>query len=87
MPSNRDDSRGDTKQQSTTILQQYLIPYLPATFRHCQKSQLGLNRENARAVLAMAFSSDDEEYISRFREGYDDATRFLNERGLIQVLI
>jgi len=87
LPSDRHDSRGDTSKQQTTILQQYLIPYLPDTFRHCQKSQLGLNRENARAVLAMAFSSDDEEYISRFREGYDDATRFLNERGLIQVLI
>ena len=86
MPSDRDDS-GDTTKQQTTILQQYLIPYLPDTFRHCPKSQLGLNTENARALLVMAFSSDDEEYISRFREGYDDATRFLNERGLIQVLI
>ena len=87
MPSNSDNSGRDTPKQQSTILQQYLIPYLPHTFRHCQKSQLGLNRENARAVLAMAFSSDDEEYISRFREGYDDATRFLTERGLIQVLI
>jgi len=82
MPSDRHDSREDT-----SILQQYLILYLPDTFRHCPKSKLGLNEKNAIAVLAMAFSSDDEEYISRFREGYDDATRFLSERGLIQVLI
>ena len=87
MPSDRDDSRGDATKQSTTILQQYLIPYLPDTFKHCPKSQLGINEENFKALLVMAFSSEDEEYISRFREGYDDATRFLNERGLIQVLI
>ena len=87
MPSNSDNSGSDTPKQQSTILHQYLIPYLPDTFQHCPKSQLGLNRENARALLVMAFSSDDEEYISRFREGYDDATRFLNERGLIQVLI
>lgn len=66
------------------LLRSY-IPALPATFRHCSKSNLGLNVENARAVKDMILSSDDEQLYLRFREGYDDATRFLNERDLLRV--
>ncbi len=61
------------------------IPTLPATFRHCSKSNLGLNVENATAVKDMILSSSDEQLYLRFRQGYDDATRFLNERGLLRV--
>lgn len=76
-----DKSGGDTQQQhpsqSTALLQNLLRPYLPsllpATFRHCHKSELGLNTKNAQTVLKMIFSSDDDELYSRFKEGYDDA--------------
>ena len=76
-----DKSGGDTQQQhpsqSTALLQNLLRPYLPsllpATFRHCHKSELGLNTKNAQTALKMIFSSDDDELYSRFKEGYDDA--------------
>jgi hypothetical protein len=55
------------------MLLDYLRPYVPTTFRHCRKSRLGLNAENADAALRMMFSSDDDEMYSRFRGGYDDA--------------
>ncbi|KAL7446383.1 hypothetical protein ACHAXM_010169 [Skeletonema potamos] len=61
------------------------MPTLPATFRHCSKSNLGLNVENAKAVKDMILSSSDEQLYLRFRQGYDDATRFLNERDLLRV--
>lgn len=66
------------------LLQSY-VPTLPATFRHCSKSNLGLNMQNARIVKEMILSSDDEQLYQRFREGYDDTTRFLNEKGLLTV--
>lgn len=72
-------------QMNNSILFNYLRPYLPSTFRHCQKSQLGFNRKNANAALRMMFSSDDDELYSRFRGGYDDARRFLNDRGQLSV--
>ena len=66
------------------LLQSY-VPTLPETFRHCSKSNLGLNMQNARTVKEMILSSDDEQLYERFREGYDDTTRFLNEKGLLRV--
>ncbi|KAL3826779.1 hypothetical protein ACHAXA_000605 [Cyclostephanos tholiformis] len=63
----------------------FLRPYVPSTFRHCRKSRLGLNRKNADAALRMMFSSDDDELYARFRGGYDDARRFLDERGGLTV--
>lgn len=74
-----------SKQMNNSILFNYLRPYLPSTFRHCRKSQLGFNTKNANAALRMMFSSDDDELYSRFRGGYDDARRFLNERGQLSV--
>jgi hypothetical protein len=62
-----------------------LQSYVPTTFRHCSKSNLGLNADNARAVKEMILSSDDEQLYQRFRDGYDDTTRFLNERGMLRV--
>jgi len=41
--------------------------------------------ENAKAVKDMILSSDDEQLYQRFKEGYDDTTRFLNERDLTRV--
>jgi hypothetical protein len=72
-------------QMNNSILFNYLRPYLPTTFRHCRKSQLGFNTKNANAALRMMFSSDDDELYSRFRGGYDDARRFLNDRGQLSV--
>ncbi len=66
------------------LLQSY-VPTLPETFRHCSKSNLGLNMQNARTVKEMILSSDDEQLYERFREGYDDTTRFLSEKGLLRV--
>eukprot|EP00578_Thalassiosira_sp_NH16_P023402 CAMPEP_0181097802 /NCGR_PEP_ID=MMETSP1071-20121207/11764_1 /TAXON_ID=35127 /ORGANISM="Thalassiosira sp., Strain NH16" /LENGTH=406 /DNA_ID=CAMNT_0023180309 /DNA_START=81 /DNA_END=1299 /DNA_ORIENTATION=- len=57
------------------------------TFRHCPKSRLGLNFKNVRVLQRMAFSSDDDELHSRFREGYDDTRRFLKERGQLRVFV
>ena len=78
----KNESGGDTQrqsqqqQQSKALLQNFLRPYLlsllPSTFRHCHKSELGLNTKNALTALKMIFSSDDDELYSRFREGYDD---------------
>ncbi|EJK70988.1 hypothetical protein THAOC_07608, partial [Thalassiosira oceanica] len=58
----------------------------PVTFRHCAKSELGLTSGNALSVMQMIFSSSDEELISKFKEGYDDASRFLREQGGSKVL-
>ncbi len=66
------------------LLRLYL-PTLPATFRHCSKSNLGLNMQNARIAKEMILSSEDEQLYHRFREGYDDTTRFLDEKGLLRV--
>ncbi len=73
------------KSESLSYLIRSYIPTLPATFRHCSKSHLGLNVENARAVKTMLLSSDDEQLYLRFRDGYDDATRFLSDRDLLRV--
>lgn len=62
-----------------------LQSFLPVTFRHCSKSNLGLNVENAQAMKEMLLSSDEERLYLRFRCGYDDATRYLNERCLLRV--
>jgi len=70
---------------STSAVQNYLSSYLPSTFRHCQKSQLGLNSKNANMALLMAFSSDNDELYLRFRDGYDDTRRFLDKRGQLEV--
>ena len=59
--------------ESSAFLQRLLRPYLPVTFRHCPKSELGFNPQNLQALRKMAFSSDDEELYLSFREGYDDA--------------
>lgn len=72
-------------QMNNSILLNYLRPYLPITFQHCRKSQLGINIKNANAAIRMMFSSDDDELYSRFRGGYDDAHRFLNDRGQLSV--
>jgi len=68
-----------------SALQNYLRSYLPRTFRHCPKARLGLNSENAATVLRMALSSNDDELYLRFRDGYDDARRFLDQRGQLRV--
>ena len=62
---------------STSFLQSYLRSYLPTTFRHCPKAQLGLNSMNMTTGLKMIISSDDDELYLRYREGYDD-TRWEN---------
>jgi hypothetical protein len=62
-----------TPSSNVAILQNFLRPLLPTTFRHCDKSQLGLNTKNLHAALQMLFSSDDDELYTKFREGYDDA--------------
>ncbi|KAL7539673.1 hypothetical protein ACHAXR_012183 [Thalassiosira sp. AJA248-18] len=76
-----DDGQQKQSSQLTALLQNYL----PATFRHCPKSELGLNSKNAQTALKMIFSSDDDELYLRFREGYDDARRFLDESGQLRV--
>lgn len=76
---NGEDSNPRKQQQTASsqlnrnLLLNFLRPYIPTTFRHCRKSQLGLNSANADAALRMMFSSDDDELYSRFRGGYDDA--------------
>jgi hypothetical protein len=71
-----------TQQQSVGKL---LRSYIPTTFQHCSKAQLGLNSKNARAALLMMFSSEDEVLYTKFREGYDDAKRFLVQCGKLRV--
>ncbi len=70
----------DAPKQSTptpsnyfAILQHFHRPLLPTTFRHCDKSHLGLNTKNLQAVMQMLFSSDEDELYAKFREGYDDS--------------
>lgn len=71
---NNEASMQQPSQKSFPLQLQSLIrSYIPATFRHCSKAQLGLNAKNARAVLKMTFSSEDEELYAIFRCGYDDA--------------
>ncbi|KAL3774623.1 hypothetical protein ACHAWO_001994 [Cyclotella atomus] len=73
------DSDGKTSSATTAKkpiqlqLQTLIRTYIPKTFRHCNKAELGLNNRNAKAVLKMAFSSEDEELYQIFRDGYDDA--------------
>ena len=81
----KEEGSQSLKSESLSYLIRSYIPTLPATFRHCSKSHLGLNVENARAVKAMLLSSDDEQLYLRFRDGYDDATRFLSDRDLLRV--
>mmetsp|Transcript_659 Transcript_659/g.1594 ORF Transcript_659/g.1594 Transcript_659/m.1594 type:complete len:421 (-) Transcript_659:1187-2449(-) len=83
-PSMQQPNEVENNSSVSYLLRSY-VPSLPATFRHCSKSSLGLNMENARAVKDMILSSDDEQLYQRFKEGYDDTTRFLNERGLTRV--
>ena len=71
------------------FLHKALRPYLPdepITFRHCAKSELGLTSGNAKSAIQMIFSSSDDELVLKFKEGYDDASRFLRERGGSKVL-
>ena len=68
---------------ASNLLRSY-IPTLPATFSHCPKSDLGLNVENAKALKKMIISSDDNELYNKFRDGYDDATRFLRQRDPVR---
>ena len=67
------DTPSSSQQPNNVLLQNYLMRYIPTTFRHCSKSQLGLNTQNAYTALKMIFSSDDDELYLRFQEGYDDA--------------
>ncbi|KAL7534162.1 hypothetical protein ACHAWF_004742 [Thalassiosira exigua] len=73
-----DDGSGTLNQQqrdseSTTLFDALIRPHLPTTFRHCHKCEMGLNSQNTRAAIKMAFSSSDDDLYSRFRDGYDDA--------------
>jgi len=83
-PSMQQPNEVENNSSVSYLLRSY-VPSLPATFRHCSKSSLGLNMENAKAVKDMILSSDDEQLYQRFKEGYDDTTRFLNERDLTRV--
>lgn len=82
--SNEVEDQSLNKSSMQNLLQSY-VPTLPETFRHCSKSNLGLNMQNARTVKEMILSSDDDQLYQRFREGYDDTTRYLNEKGLLRV--
>ena len=81
----KEEGSQSLKSESLSYLIRSYIPTFPATFRHCSKSHLGLNVENARAVKAMLLSSDDEQLYLRFRDGYDDATRFLSDKDLLRM--
>ena len=66
-------------------LQALIQSKIPTTFCHGRKAQLGLNMKNAKAALKMIFSSDNKELYQIFKEGYEDAKRFLNEIGQLRV--
>ncbi|KAL7486984.1 hypothetical protein ACHAW6_012593 [Cyclotella cf. meneghiniana] len=70
---------------SPVFFQSLLRSYIPTTFRHCNKARLGLNSKNVQAALKMLFSSEDNELYEMFREGYDDARRFLDQSGQLAV--
>ena len=82
-PSMQRKKEVEEKPVASNFLESY-IPTLPETFSHCSKSDLGLNVENAKALKKMIISSDDNELYDKFRDGYDDANRFLQERDLIR---
>jgi hypothetical protein len=67
------ETSSTTKKPFPLQLQTLIRTYMPKTFRHCKKAELGLNNRNAKAVMKMAFSSEDEELYQIFRDGYDDA--------------
>ena len=46
---------------------------------------IGMNMQNMKAAMKMLRSSDPSYLDEKFREGYDDATRFLKERNLLTV--
>jgi hypothetical protein len=47
--------------------------------------QIGANAENLLALYQMAKSSSNQVLEDRFRDGYDDAKRFLSEHDLLTV--
>ena len=71
------------------FLYRAIQPYLPdepITVRHCAKSELGLTSGNVKSAIQMIFSSSDDELFSKFKEGYDDASRFIRVQGWSKVL-
>jgi len=72
---------------NNVIVQNLFRSYFPSTFRHCAKSRLGINSKNVSTALRMMFSSEDDELYRRFREGYDDTKRFLDQRGQLRVFV
>ena len=47
--------------------------------------QIGVNAQNLVALYQMARSSSPEVLDDKFRDGYDDAKRFLNDNNLLNV--
>lgn len=48
-------------------------------------ASVGMNMQNMRLLTKMLRSSDPSYLDERFRDGYDDAKRFLSDRNLLSV--
>jgi len=49
------------------------------------RAKISVDRDNAKTLFKMCISSDDSFLEERFRDGYDDANRFLSENNLLKV--
>lgn len=58
---------------------------IPQTVQAHTRAQLGVNVENAESLFRMMWSSDDAVLEERFRNGYDDANKFLSERSMLRL--
>mmetsp|Transcript_3962 Transcript_3962/g.9076 ORF Transcript_3962/g.9076 Transcript_3962/m.9076 type:complete len:406 (+) Transcript_3962:72-1289(+) len=68
----------------TDLIIKRSLAIFPLTVQAHALASLGINTENAETLFRMMWSSDSEVLEERFRCGFDDAHRFLEEKSLLR---
>lgn len=79
------DFISDAIEQETMSIQDKLRNITKDGIHISDRVQFGLNRENLLTAYLMARSSESTILEKRFRDGYDDAHRYLKEQNLLTV--
>jgi hypothetical protein len=79
------DSITDAIEQETMSIPNRLRNIIKDGIHISDRVQFGLNRENLLTAYLMARSSESTVLEKRFRDGYDDAHRYLKEQNLLTV--
>lgn len=74
----------DEKTLYSSILSRIKVDF-PITLEMSEGIRVGANTENLLALYQMARSSSSETLQGKFRDGYDDATRFLKKNDMLTV--